>query len=666
MEISHARGRGEEAIRVRWGLALLVSIPLIVLNCGWIAHSEMKTGVTEITIQTLFLGVTFILFFVTLLNRLVRRFAVRAALTPPELMVVYGLLSLSSAIAGIGNIGFFLPFLVNAFWFGNDNNKWVHFYDLLPANIGPRDKDGVLKGFFEGQSTFFRSETIAVWAGPLLWWSVFFLALLWTLMCLAAVIRRRWAEEEHLPFPVVALPVAFASDTGESGGPPVWRNQLLWVGFAIPLILHSWNSVAYLFPTLPLFPFNKPLPVTAGWQQPWRGLGEIQLLMHPCGVGFGYLVNTDVLFSLFFFYWLKKLAQMVGTQFGWRDQGDLGWGDGPTQFPYVGHQAWGAWLTVAVAVLWQARPYLRAFWNRAWDGDPHGIDAREPMSARMALLGAFAGFLVCCGMVWTTGGSLWVPLAFLGIYLLLMLTLSRLEAETAVLSPLLGWVDPQGILTGTLGTGNIVKTDLARIGMLSGFNLDYRAAIMPQQLQAFMAVKRAGASALSLRPLPWILMAGCTISLIAALLWDLQLYYTNGAATANVNVYRINMGSSVWWRLIGWLDNPKPPESAAWGGMSVGAGIVALLSYLRTRFVGFPLSPSAYVLSVSWANELFWADLTVAWLIKASFLRYGGIRLYRQALPFFLGLILGDFVTSGAWSLFGMAIGVDMWRTFPN
>jgi hypothetical protein len=51
------------------------------------------------------------------------------------------------------------------------------------------------------------------------------------------------------------------------------------------------------------------------------------------------------------------------------------------------------------------------------------------------------------------------------------------------------------------------------------------------------------------------------------------------------------------------------------------------------------------VLNTSWANELFWGDMFVAWVFKAAFLRYGGRRLYSAALPFFLGLILGDFVT---------------------
>jgi len=46
-------------------------------------------------------------------------------------------------------------------------------------------------------------------------------------------------------------------------------------------------------------------------------------------------------------------------------------------------------------------------------------------------------------------------------------------------------------------------------------------------------------------------------------------------------------------------------------------------------------------------------------------LRYGGMRLYRQFIPFFIGLILGDYIIGGAWSLIGLAFGIRVYRTFP-
>jgi hypothetical protein len=47
-------------------------------------------------------------------------------------------------------------------------------------------------------------------------------------------------------------------------------------------------------------------------------------------------------------------------------------------------------------------------------------------------------------------------------------------------------------------------------------------------------------------------------------------------------------------------------------------------------------------------------------------LRYGGMRLYRAALPFFLGLILGDYVVPTLWAIYGTASGQQMYLAFPH
>ncbi len=647
-----------EARRIRWLYPICAGLPLIVVNCGWIAHSEMKTGVTEITISTFFMGVAFLLFLITLLNGGVRRwFGARAAMNQPELMALYAMLSMSSVVAGIGNLGFFTPFLVNAFWYASPSNAWSDWWPLLPGHIGPRDRE-ILKGFYEGRSTFFQPEVMAAWAYPLIAWGLFFLVLIWTTMCLAALLRRRWEDEEHLPFPVIALPLEMTRDDGA-----LYRKRLFWLGFVLPCALHTLNTLNSMYPSLPALPINKMKDLVPNLSYPWTGLGSITYLLHPSAVGFGYLVNTDVLFSLWFFYLLKKSMNLVGVLFNWRDADVNLYGDQAAQFPFTGYQAWGAWLAVSLTALWTGRRYFRAYWERAWNNIQSPEDKTEAMSPRMALVGFLTGFFILCAFVWSSGASWWLPFAFLGIYVLIMVALSRLLAETAVLSPLLAWVDPQSILPGLTGTRALSRVDLAHMGMLTWFNLDYRAAPMPQMLQNFVGMKRAGGG---LRPLVGVMLLAAAVAIIAALLWDLQLYYVNGAATGNINRYRINMGNSPWGRLDGWLDNPKLPERQVYGGMAAGAGITALLAAVRARFVGFPLSPAAYVLNVSWANELFWCDMFVAWIITASFLRYGGMRLYLSALPFFLGIILGDFVTGSFWSIFGTFMRLELFRTFPN
>ena len=176
-------------------------------------------------------------------------------------------------------------------------------------------------------------------------------------------------------------------------------------------------------------------------------------------------------------------------------------------------------------------------------------------------------------------------------------------------------------------------------------------------------MRRAGGH---LSPLVWAILIAAAVAMIAALIWDLQLYYVNGAATAKVNSWRIQKGSEPWNDLQGWLQNPKPPDAHAIGGLVFGIGMTLLLSALRARFAGFPLHPAGYALNMTFANDLFWCDMFVAWLVKTLVLRYAGLALYRKALPLFLGLILGDFVTGSIWSIIGTVFHLSLFRTFAT
>jgi len=128
----------------------------------------------------------------------------------------------------------------------------------------------------------------------------------------------------------------------------------------------------------------------------------------------------------------------------------------------------------------------------------------------------------------------------------------------------------------------------------------------------------------------------------------------------------VNKPSEAWSYLQNWLHNPKPPSRPAIASMAFGAFFTFVLSVLRARFLAFPLHPAGYAMNASFANDFFACDMFVAWLAKTLMLRYGGMKLYRTGLPFFLGLILGDFVTGAAWSLFGTFANLEMFRTFAT
>jgi hypothetical protein len=60
-----------------------------------------------------------------------------------------------------------------------------------------------------------------------------------------------------------------------------------------------------------------------------------------------------------------------------------------------------------------------------------------------------------------------------------------------------------------------------------------------------------------------------------------------------------------------------------------------------------------------------WCPTLLGWLIKLLLLRYGGMKAYRFAFPFFVGLILGDYVSGSLWALGGIALGVPTYRVAP-
>ncbi len=84
---------------------------------------------------------------------------------------------------------------------------------------------------------------------------------------------------------------------------------------------------------------------------------------------------------------------------------------------------------------------------------------------------------------------------------------------------------------------------------------------------------------------------------------------------------------------------------------------------LRARFTWWIFHPVGYAMANTNTMNQVWMPFFIAWLLKTLVLRYGGIRLYRQSLPFFYGLIMGDFIAGGLTTLIGCFTGINVYPT---
>jgi hypothetical protein len=100
------------------------------------------------------------------------------------------------------------------------------------------------------------------------------------------------------------------------------------------------------------------------------------------------------------------------------------------------------------------------------------------------------------------------------------------------------------------------------------------------------------------------------------------------------------------------------------GAVGAGAVVTAALAVLRQRIQWWPFHPIGYVLSGTPTTWISWVPFFIGWLIKLLALKTGGLRLYRQMVPFFVGMILGDFVVSGMWGVYGSLRSLPVYDFF--
>ena len=639
--------------------SLAIGILLIPVMCLWNEYTEIVAAATDLAAMSLPIAVVFGLLVLIAINAGIRKVAPRRAFSQAELLFIFLMQTASIGISGIGMMQFLNTMVANVFHYATPENQWeqkIHPY--LPRWAFP--DPSVLDGYYAGRSTIYDLSVLRGWMAPVLVWSAFIVVLLGVMLCVNTIVRRQWIERERLAFPIVAVPLELTRD-GTGGG--LWASRGLWLGFAIPAVLQTLASLNYLYPSVPHLPIKPSEPVldltrlfTA---PPWSGVGYFTLAFYPLVIGLTYLLSLEVGFSLWFFYLFTKVQSVACVALGYRSP------DASLtmqRMPYLGEQSAGAFIGLAAVALWGMRSHLRDVARRALLGDPAVRDADEPIPYRWAVLGTLGGlaaltaFGVALGMAWH------VPAILFVLYFLFIITFTRIRAEAG-----LPWgfgpdMNPHQLMIAAGGTRAFSTASLTGMSTLMWFDLDYRCVAMPHQLEA---MKLAEGARMKPRHVAVAILLATAVGALASWWAVLTCYYHYGAATAHVNDWRTNMGKVPWQTLQDWLNNPLRPDLPRMQGVGVGALVTAFLMAMRQRFVWWPFHPVGYAVAGTFTMPWLWFPTLLGWLIKLLTIRYGGMKGYRRGIPFFIGLILGDYVTGSLWAIYGSVTGVTTYRAFP-
>jgi len=256
------------------------------------------------------------------------------------------------------------------------------------------------------------------------------------------------------------------------------------------------------------------------------------------------------------------------------------------------------------------------------------------------------------------GMRLWVALIFYAVALSYWLAATRIRAESGNAWLFGPEVDANRLMTTTLGTGFYLPGDLTMMAFLrSVSSFDLRCITMPHELDGF---KMADGLGIPPRRLVLPMALAVIVGAVATFWIALAIWYQFGAL-AKTDSWRTLQGRAPFDTLAGFLSTPGKPDLSGSLAVVAGFAITGLLSFLRMRLPAWPFHPIGYALANTPTMASTWVPFLIAWLCKSLVLRYGGMQLYRRSLPFFLGLILGDFLNGGFWTLLGCFTSINVY-----
>jgi len=588
----------------------------------------------------------FFLFVLIIVNKIASRILCKELFSRSELLMIYVIISTTLAFTAHDNMVCLMGVLPHATFFATAENDWINlFYQYLPDWLVIRD-DKTAYYFYKGESAFWSTGFYRFWIKPTIAWSFLISLLFFMLLCISTILRKQWIESERLAYPIIQIPLEMTDST--SG---FFQNRVMWIGFSVAGAISLINGLSFIYPNIPRFPIKEANYDLSNYftHAPWNSLGTMPLRFYPFLIGLSFLIPLDLTFSTWFFYLFRKLERLIGATMGWNIP----------KYPFFGEQATGAMIGLCLTAIYLGRWHLVEVFRKVIGLDSTLDDKDEPMGYRTAVLSFLGGMVVLMIFCGHLGMSQWLVPLFFGLYFVIAIAMTRMRAEVGPPLHAIVLVNPQIILVTGLGTRKLGTANLTMFSLFYWFNRLNRSHPMPHQLEAFKIAERTGANTSRLF---WAMMLALVVGVLLTFWIFPYTLYRYGATTAGE---LLGAGSQAYSSLSGWLQHPNPPDYVSSSVIGVSFLFSIGMMWMRMRFLRFPFHPAGYVLGVSSGTiDVYWFALFVCWLAKLLILRHGGVRSYRKVLPFFMGLVLGDFVVGCYWGLLSIVIGVPLYTTW--
>lgn len=651
--------------------AILIGSIIAILTACLAPFLVLQNSFT-VTDTHLSILVVFLFFFLLLGNALLRRFMPRFALRTGELVIVFIMALVAITVSVEGLVGYLISHISGPYYYASGENRWeTMFFGLLPERLMVTDMNAI-KWFYNGIPP---GQAIPwwPWLKPLLFgWMPFLAALFLMMYCAVALLHRHWSQRERLSFPLMELPTQLVTVEQGKSFPDLFKSKAFWISVAITALftfIDTQNGSQIIKKYMTIFmhselsiDFRPILPISEG----------ITPVIFPV-VAFAYFVNVEILFSLWFFQVIFILIRGVTVKIGL----DIGKDDGSEYGAITGYLGAGGFIAVIIFGLWMARHHLKrtlldALLFRKVD-DEFDCISRYRFAAWgfvLSVLGMVT-WLTVYGMTW------YVSILMVVLALVIFLGVTKVVCEGGLIA-FRGSIIPQPVILNMLGVKTLGAGSLVSLAMSSAWILDLKALFATavahgSRLKELFQVKRglfAGSIAVSL-----------ILAIFGAYLITLYMGFSAGSSNFIGGAWVMRESALISYNDLSSqmrdkkviadvkqeMDEAKNkgdtqkernlkeelsrfgPNSGKMKTLLLGAAIGLLIVFMRQHFYWWPLHPIGWMAGDTWMSNYIFGSIFVVWVIKAAFLKFGGVPLFRKGKPVFLGMVFG--------ANFGMAFG---------
>ena len=569
-----------------------------------------------------------------MVNAIVAVLARNVQLSKADLVMIYCMLLMAVTVPTWGLMFFLIGTLVYPFYYATPENNYVElFHDFIPSWMVPQDFQAI-KDYYEGLP---QGAAIpwGVWVEPMGWWLALIVAMSLMLICMSAILHRQWSVHERLTYPMVQLPQNMIEKEEGASIAPFFKDGVMWLGFFVPFTLLSLNALNHYWPIVPQYNpsgrfslFNQTLHLPIALNLAW--------------VGFFYLVNLEITFSIWFFYVLSKVQEGVFSTLGIASTERL------SAYEYsqpadLTHQASGAVIVLVLYGLWGARTHLKEVVQKLWDPDGGVDDSEELLRYRTALWLFFGSLLFVAVWLWRSGVPIVVLPVLLVVSLIFFILVARVVAASGVATARSPIVPAYFVISG-MGTSILGAKGLVALNFTFIWQGESRTSPM---VAAANGLKLAEMIPGSKTRLFWGLVLALVCSLLGAAYMTLKLAYTYGA----INLSLLDWAGAHGWPYIGPTMTDMPDANMrGWFFKGVGAVTEGFLMWAQHRWHWWPFHPIGFAVAVGWLTSQIWFSALICWILKGSIVRFGGVHLFQRLKPFFSGLSWGrwPFLAYGA------------------